>query len=87
MPSGQCSLRAARTLPALDVLAAAYAEAGRYGEAVETAEKALDLAHEQKKPSAAEAHLFPPKALPGGGPISPDAATANRPELAVGHGK
>jgi tetratricopeptide (TPR) repeat protein len=40
---------------ALDALAAAYAEAGRYGEAVETAQKALDLAHEQKKQSAAEA--------------------------------
>ena len=33
----------------LDTLAAAYAEAGRFPEAVETARKALDLAARQKK--------------------------------------
>ena len=39
---------------ALDTLAAAYAEAGRFAEAVETARQALDLALQQNKQSQAE---------------------------------
>ncbi len=39
---------------ALDTLAAAYAEAGQFSEAVQTAQKALELATEQKKKSLAE---------------------------------
>ena len=42
-----------RVAGALDVLAAAYAEAGRVPEAVKTATKALDLARQQQ-PSRAE---------------------------------
>ncbi len=38
----------------LGTLAAAYAEAGRFSEAVQTARKALDLATEQNKQSLAE---------------------------------
>ena len=38
----------------LGTLAAAYAEAGRFSEAVETAQKALDLATKQNKPRLAE---------------------------------
>jgi type IV pilus biogenesis/stability protein PilW len=38
----------------LDVLAAAYAEAGRFAEAVQTARQALDLATQQNNPSLAE---------------------------------
>ena len=38
----------------LDTLAAAYAEAGRFSEAVETAHKALDLARQQNKQALAE---------------------------------
>ncbi len=38
----------------LDALAAAYAEAGRFSEAVQTARKALQLAAEQDKPSLVE---------------------------------
>ena len=37
-----------------DTLAAAYAEAGRFSEAVETARKALELATQQKEQSLAE---------------------------------
>ena len=36
---------------AVDTLAAAYAESGRYGEAAETAHKAMDLARRQHKPA------------------------------------
>jgi|CZKE01.1.fsa_nt_gi tetratricopeptide (TPR) repeat protein len=39
----------------LDVLAAAYAETGRFPEAVETERRALDLASRQNKPSLAQA--------------------------------
>jgi len=38
----------------LDTLAAAYAEAGRFSEAVQTAQKALDLARQQNKQTLAE---------------------------------
>ncbi len=38
----------------LDTLAAAYAEVGRFPEAVQTARKALDLATQQNKPALAE---------------------------------
>jgi cytochrome c-type biogenesis protein CcmH/NrfG len=38
----------------LDALAAAYAEAGRFAEAVETARKALDLAARQSNSALAE---------------------------------
>jgi len=40
---------------ALDILAAAYAEGGRFAEAIQTDRKALDLANEQTKQSLAEA--------------------------------
>jgi protein O-mannosyl-transferase len=39
----------------LDTLAAAYAEAGRFAEAVQTAEKAAELATQQKKKVLADA--------------------------------
>jgi tetratricopeptide (TPR) repeat protein len=39
----------------LDTLAAAYAEAGRFGEAVETAKRALDLSVAQNNKPLAEA--------------------------------
>jgi len=39
----------------LDTLAAAYAEAGRFPEAIETAHRAINLAAEQKKRPLAEA--------------------------------
>ena len=39
----------------LDTLAAAYAEAGRFAEAVQAAQKAIDLAVQQNKPAVAEA--------------------------------
>ncbi len=38
----------------LDTLAAAYAEAGRFSEAVQTAHKALELATQQNNQSVAE---------------------------------
>lgn len=51
--------RAVKLLPdcfqVLDVLAAAYAEGGRFGEAAGTAEKALALAVQARQPEAAEA--------------------------------
>ncbi len=48
------SLSDRREPAVLGTLAAAYAEAGRFSEAVQTARKALDLATEQNKPSLAE---------------------------------
>ena len=38
----------------LDTLAAAYAEAGRFADAVQTAQKAIDLATQQNKPTLAD---------------------------------
>jgi tetratricopeptide (TPR) repeat protein len=39
-----CELTGHRVAAALDTLAAAYAEAGRFGEAIKTASKAIDMA-------------------------------------------
>ncbi len=47
-------LSAGRDPAILGTLAAAYAEAGRFPEAVETARKAAELAARQDKPSMAE---------------------------------
>ena len=49
-----CQLTGRREVGALDTLAAAYAEAGRFAEAVQTARDALDLAMQQDKPALAE---------------------------------
>ena len=49
-----CQLTGHREVNALDTLAAAYAEAGRFAEAVQTARQALDLATQQNEPGPAE---------------------------------
>ncbi len=68
---------------ALDTLAAAYAEAGRFAEAVQTAKKALDLAVEQGNPALAESiraklRLYA-AGMPFHEPPSAPAKTDNRP--------
>ena len=52
-----CKLSAGEDAVCLDVLAAAYAEAGRFAEAVKTARQALDLARRQGKPVLAQSIL------------------------------
>jgi tetratricopeptide (TPR) repeat protein len=49
-----CQLTGHQDANALGTLAAAYAEAGRFSEAVQTARQALDLATQQKTPNLAE---------------------------------
>jgi Flp pilus assembly protein TadD len=49
-----CQLAGQRETNALRTLAAAYAEAGRFAEAVQTARQALELARQQNKLSLAE---------------------------------
>ena len=53
-PSGRFSFPAAERRSFLDTLAAAYAEAGRFSEAVKTARTALDLAVQQKQQPLAD---------------------------------
>ena len=49
-----CRLTGHREVNVLDTLAAAYAEAGLFAEAVQTARQALDLAKQQNKPGLAK---------------------------------
>ena len=49
-----CQFTGHREVTALDTLAAAYAEAGRFAEAAQTARQALDLATQQNQPALAE---------------------------------
>jgi tetratricopeptide (TPR) repeat protein len=68
---------------ALDTLAAAYAEAGRFADAVQTARKALDLATQQNEQALAESiqakiQLYQAR-MPFHEPPSPPAKTAIRP--------
>jgi hypothetical protein len=52
LAEGACDLTQYRQYWVVDVLAAAYAESGQFGKAVETAKKAVDLARAVGQPSA-----------------------------------
>jgi len=78
-----CQLTGHREVNTLDTLAAAYAEAGRFAEAVQTARQALDLATQEKTLDLAESIQARIRLYEAGKPFrespSPRAKTSIRP--------